>query len=79
MELKSFVDFAYSMVNMDEVKSGKFLMPTSIEFKLGGDKHVAIHKEVLAQTESNLQIGYLDFSKNFEVDILGINFKFIND
>jgi hypothetical protein len=30
MELKSFVDFAYSMVNMDEVKAGKFLLPKEI-------------------------------------------------
>lgn len=79
MELKSFVDFAYSMINMDEVKEGKFLLPTSIEFKLGGDKHINIHKEVLAQTKTEPQIGYLDFSKDFEVDILGINFKFVND
>ena len=30
MELKNFVDFAYSLVNMDEVKDGIFQLPEEI-------------------------------------------------
>jgi hypothetical protein len=35
MELKNFVDFAYSLVNMDETKSGKFILPNifGVNFK----------------------------------------------
>jgi hypothetical protein len=46
MELKNFVDFAYSLINMDEVKEGVFQLPKEIIFDLGEEKHVKIHKVI---------------------------------
>ena len=74
MELKSFVDFAYSLVNMDEVKNGKFILPKEIVFDLNKNTHREIHDDL--QREKN-QSNKINLDQEFEVEILGVNFKFL--
>jgi len=74
MELKSFVDFAYSMVNMEEVKNGKFILPKELIFDLDNTSHIEIHKEIQKEKNKNNDI---NLYQEFEVEIFGINFKFL--
>jgi len=74
MELKSFVDFAYSLANMDEVKNGKFILPKEIVFDLDENLHREIHDEI--QKEKNPS-NNIDLNQEFEVEIFGVNFKFL--
>lgn len=76
MELKSFVDFAYSMVNMDEVKSGKFLLPKEIVYDLRDDLHREIHREIQREIKKD---NNTNLDQEFEVEIYDINFKFLKN
>lgn len=73
MELKNFVDFAYSLTNMDEVKDGVFQLPKEITFDLGKEKHIKIHKEIKKEKGFN---DYLNLEQEFDVEIFDINFRF---
>ncbi len=73
MELKNFIDFAYSMTNMDEVKSGKFILPTEIVFNLKKGDIGELHKEIKNEKK---EFNYDNLDQDFDVDIFGINFKF---
>jgi len=76
MELKNFVDFAYSMVNMDEVKDGVFKLPKEMVFKLDKKSHNLVHEKIKREK------GETDFSgleQEFNVEIFDINFKFISE
>lgn len=73
MELKDFIDFAYTMVNMDEIKNDQFVLPKEIIFMLDKDQHKVIHGKLKSEKG--------DFSSDsleddFEVDIFGITFRF---
>lgn len=70
--LKEFVDFAISLKEMDEVKNG-FPIPKAITYYLGKTNHESIQKEIMK--EKNLPL--YDFVDEFEVELYGINFKFI--
>lgn len=74
MELKNFIDFAYSMKNMDEVKSGKFLLPKEIVFELDKNQHMKIEREVLHQKGINDKD--VTHFNDFDVEIFDINFRF---
>jgi acyl-ACP thioesterase len=73
MELKNFVDFAYSLINMDEVKDGVFQIPDEIVFDLGREKHVKIHEEIKKEKGSD---EYLNLEQEFDVEIFDITFRF---
>ena len=73
MELKNFIDFAYSMTNMDEVKSGKFILPREIVFNLNKRDISTLHKEIKNEKK---EFNYENLYQDFDVDIFGINFKF---
>jgi len=73
MELKNFIDFAYSMTNMDEVKSGKFILPREIVFNLNKRDISTLHKEIKNEKK---EFNYENLDQDFDVDIFGINFKF---
>ena len=73
MELKNFIDFAYSMTNMDEVKSGKFKLPKEIVFDLSKKNISNLHKEIKNEKK---EFNYENLDQDFDVDIFGINFKF---
>ncbi len=74
MELKNFVDFAYSLTNMDEVTNGIFKLPKEIVFELDKAQHMRIEKEVLQQK------GIIDkditYSNDFDIRIFDIAFRF---
>jgi|32_taG_2_1085360.scaffolds.fasta_scaffold00081_8 hypothetical protein len=73
MELKNFVDFAYSLKNMDEVRDGVFIVPKELVFELDENTHDKIEGEVLQQKGLTRS----EKSDEFRVSILGVNFKFI--
>lgn len=74
MELKNFVDFAYTLTNMDEVKDGVFKLPKEIVFELDKNKHMKIEREVLQQ--KGVDGSDITHFKEFDVSIFGVNFKF---
>lgn len=76
MELKDFIDFAYSMVNMDEVKNGKFILPKEIVFNMNKNLHQKLHKEIKNEKK---EFDYNNVDQDFDVDIFNMNFKFINE
>ena len=74
MELKNFVDFAYSLTNMDEVKDGIFKLPKEIIFELDKTQHMRIEKEVLSQKGINEKD--ITHFNDFDVKIFDITFRF---
>lgn len=73
MELKIFVDFAYSLINMDEVKNGSFPLPKTITFNLKESDHLNIHKKIKGEKND---LDYNDLNTDFEIEIFDILFKF---
>lgn len=73
MELKNFVDFAYSLVNMDEVKDGIFQLPEEIIYDLGRTDHIKIHREIKEEKGSD---GPDNLEQEFDVEIFDITFRF---
>jgi hypothetical protein len=76
MELKNFVDFAYSMANMEEVREGRFLLPKEVVFDLEKEKHIRVHKEIKEQKND---FNFENINQEFEIEIFGINFKFLEN
>jgi len=77
INLKEFVDFAYSIKEMNEVKEMGFPVPKAITFLLSKQNHNSIQKEILK--EKNLSDSEIEFSDEFEVEIYGVIFKFITE
>jgi|688.fasta_scaffold2556460_2 hypothetical protein len=71
--LKEFVDFATSLKEMEEVKAGKFPLPSSIIYKLDPINHRELQKQILTQKKLPTDILY----DEFELELYGITFKFI--
>jgi hypothetical protein len=72
VSLKEYVDFAFSIKEMDEVKKG-FPIPKSITFTLDKRNHEALQTEILR--EKNMPM--TDLVNEFEVVLYEIVFKFI--
>ena len=72
VSLKEYVDFAFSIKEMEEVKKG-FPIPKSITFSLDKKNHEALQKEILR--EKNMPM--MDLVDEFEVVLYEIVFKFI--
>jgi hypothetical protein len=71
--LKEFVDFAFSLKEMEEVKKG-FPIPISLTFTIEKKNHESLQKEILK--EKNMPL--MDFVDEFELELYGILFKFIS-
>jgi hypothetical protein len=71
VSLKEYVDFAFSIKEMEEVKKG-FPVPKSITFTLDKRNHEALQTEILR--EKNMPI--TDLVDEFEVILYEIVFKF---
>jgi hypothetical protein len=71
--LKEFVDFAFSLKEMDEVKKG-FPIPASLTFTIEKKNHESLQKEILR--EKNMPLN--DFVDEFELELYGILFKFLS-
>lgn len=74
IKLKEYIDFVTSLVEMDEVKSGKFILPTNMDFQLGLLNHRELRKEVTKIKEE--EIPKEELVEPFEIDILGVTLKF---
>ena len=74
MELKNFVDFAFSLNEMDEVKKGDFIIPKEITFKISKKDHQHIQKQIYM--EKGMDTSDFKHSEVFEVELYGINFIF---
>jgi len=72
VSLKEYVDFAFSIKEMDEVKKG-FPIPKAITFTLDKRNHEALQTEILR--EKNMPM--TDLVNEFEVVLYEIVFKFI--
>ena len=71
VSLKEYVDFAFSIKEMDEVKKG-FPIPKSITFTLDKRNHEALQTEILR--EKNMPM--TDLVDEFEVILYERVFKF---
>jgi len=71
VSLKEYVDFAFSIKEMEEVKKG-FPIPKSITFMLDKKNHEALQTEILR--EKNMPI--TELVDEFEVVLYEIIFKF---
>ena len=61
---------------MEEVVNGKFLLPKEIVFDLNKEDHLYIHKEIKEQKK---EYNYENLDQEFEIEIFGINFKFLEN
>ena len=77
VRLKEYVDFVTSLVEMEEVKEGKFTLPKHMGFMLEKMNHREIHKEV-RNIKEEMVVGD-DLVKPFEINILGVTLKFEHD
>jgi hypothetical protein len=71
--LKEFVEFAFSLKEMEEVKNNNFPTPSNITYTLTKRNHESLQKEILK--EKNIPV--TTFDEEFEVELYGITFKFI--
>jgi|TARA_R110000751_G_scaffold279530_2_gene381976 hypothetical protein len=74
VKLKEYIDFVTSLVEMDEVKNGKFVLPTHMDFQLEMLNHRELRKEVSKIKKEN--VSKEDLVEPFEVNILGVTLKF---
>lgn len=73
VSLKEYVDFAFSLKEMEEVKKG-FPIPTTITFSLDKKNHESLQKEILR--EKNMPM--MDLVDEFELELYNILFKFVS-
>ena len=77
INLKDYIDFVTSLIEMDEVKNGSFKLPKYIGFNVGLDNHKSLHKEVILAKN-----GFVDDDKliePFEISVFDITLKFENE
>jgi len=71
--LKEFIDFAYSLKEMEEVVKSGFPIPTTITYKVSKKNHESLQKEILKEKKMSIE----EFSDDFDVEFYGITFKFL--
>jgi hypothetical protein len=71
--LKEFVDFAFSLKEMEEVKKG-FPLPTSVIFTLEKRNHENLQKEIIKEKK----LSTIELVDEFELNLYDINFKFLS-
>lgn len=74
--LEEYVNFAHSLIDMDEVKKGKFPLPKEIVFQLNSVQHAALQTQVHDAKGSKVEF---EHQKIFTMSVLGIDFKFIEN
>jgi len=72
--LNEYIDFITSLVEMEEVKEGKFPLPTELHFKLSEFDHIGLYKQVLKHFEEGED--NKDLLSSFEIELMGIMLKF---
>jgi len=69
---KEFVDFAFSLKEMEEVKKNGFPIPNEMTFILTKKNHELLQKEIIQEKKISAEI----IDEEFEVELYGITFKF---
>jgi len=77
IRLKEYIDFVTTLTEMDEVKEGKFILPTSLTFKLEEVNHRELFREVLLTKKE--EVNNEELAEPFEIDVLNITLKFSNE
>jgi hypothetical protein len=75
--LEEYVNFAHSLIDMDEVKKGKFPLPKEIVFQLNSIQHAALQTQV--HDARGLKKDDFEHQEVFTMSVLGIDFKFIEN
>lgn len=70
--LKEFVDFAFSIKEMDEVKNNTFPIPNTLIFNLNKDNLEKLQLEIVKEKRMSLN----EFVDEFELELYGITFIF---
>lgn len=73
--LKEYIDFAISLTEMDEVKSGKFHLPKEVTFELNAIEHAALQTQI--HDAKKLTKEDFEHKEIYTLEIFGIDFKFI--
>jgi hypothetical protein len=71
--LKEFVEFAFSLKEMEEVKVNGFPIPKSLTFVLDERNHKSLQTEILTKKEIPTE----ELVDVFEMEMYGINFIFV--
>jgi hypothetical protein len=72
-KLKDFIDFTLTLVEMEEVKGGKFPLPKEMVFELTKINHDLVQRELHEEKGS----GNYEPKDVFELEVFGVNYKFI--
>jgi hypothetical protein len=75
--LKDYIDFAVTLTEMEEVKSGKFPLPSEISFRV--DKIEHLNLQMQAHQAKGLSKDEFESKNEFTVEIFNIEFKFIKN
>jgi hypothetical protein len=75
--LKEYIDFAISLTEMVEVKSGKFPIPKEIVFNLNKIEHAGLQTQIHDAKKLNKE--EFEHKDVYTLEILGIDFKFITE
>lgn len=71
--LKEFVEFAFSLKEMEEVKKNGFPIPKSLTFVLDERNHNSLQTEILNKKEMSTE----ELVDVFEMEMYGIDFIFV--
>ena len=72
--LKEFIEFTFTLKEMDEVKTKGFPVPTEILYEIDESKHLNLQIEIYK--EKGLDMKNFQSEKVFEVEVYGIVLKF---
>lgn len=72
--LSDYINFAHSLIDMDEVKNGNFPQPSEIVFHLTSIDHAALQTQV--HDAKGLEKEDFEHQVEFIVSVAGIDFKF---
>jgi hypothetical protein len=70
--LKEFVDFAFSIKEMKEVKENNFPIPNTLIFNLDKSTHEKLQLDIVKEKRMTLD----EFVDEFELELYGITFIF---
>ena len=73
VSFKEYVDFAFSLKEMEEVKKNGFPIPKSLTFVLDERNHKSLQTEILNKKEMSTE----ELVDVFETEMYGIDFIFV--
>jgi hypothetical protein len=75
--VEEYVNFAHSLVDMDEVKKGKFPLPKELVFRLNPVEHAALQTQI--HDAKGLKKEDFEHQDKFTMSVLGIDFTFVEE